>query len=344
MTSLKSYRLVRLAKCPIIALPANSRQMKLAGLRCYQASSIKRTIFNWGMRLATMMGVDMLLSEYIDSSLEPLLPFNFADWLNSIGKFLGEPLANAVVVWPPQRDRGRVYVHLLNPDLKSIAFIKLSLNGYNDQLLQAEANALTELRTIGLQKFYIPSVLQKGSFQNFSYLILEPIPFNAKPVNLSWNNFPFDCVKEYAGTEQILQGKQLKDILWWKNFWENIEPESAFSQEVLSLHNLPLRVCRVHGDLIPANMVLVNSQLWIFDWEQSCTDGPKMTDEIIFFLAINQRQILSNPILGLRSFAARFLSQSSQEHRWNVVIALAFLHGAKMSAATKLVGHWDKLN
>ncbi len=337
------YRLVRLAECPIIALPANARQMKLAGLRCYQASTIRRIIFSWGMRLAIVTGADMLLSKYVDSSLERLLPFDFASWLDSICEFLGEPLAKAVVVWPPQRNRGRVYVHLLGPDTKPLAFIKLSLNAYNDQLLLAEANALVELEAIGLHKFRIPSVLQVGSFENHSYLIFQPLPVDAKPVNASWDTFPYQCIREYAGPDQLLYGEQLRELVWWQRFWEVTQAESAFAQEVRHLQELPLRVCRVHGDLTGANIAWVDGQLWIFDWEESCTQAPHMTDEIAFFFGLNQRQFLSNPLLGLRALTARYLSQSSQEHRWNVVMALAFLHGAKMSVATALVSHWDKL-
>ncbi|MBW4575255.1 MAG: hypothetical protein KME08_08220 [Aphanothece sp. CMT-3BRIN-NPC111] len=307
----KGYCLIRLAKFPIIALPANSRRMKLAGLHCYQATSIKRTIFSWGMHLAIMTGIDKLLSEYVDSSLEPLLPFNFASWLDSVCEFLGEPSANAVVIWPSKRDRGRVYVHLLGCDAKPLAFIKLSLDAYTDRLLLAEANTLADLKAMGLEKFRIPSVLQQGSFQNHSYLSFQHIPVEAKPVNTSWDNFPAQCIQEYAGPDQFVYGEQLRKLPWWQRFWKVTEAESAFAQEVRDLQDLPLRVRRVHGDLVPANMVSVKDQLWIFDWEESCTHAPYMTDEIVFFLALNQRQILSNPVFGLRALAARYLSESS---------------------------------
>ena len=346
ITPSNGYLLVCFGGRPIMALPANSRQMKLAGISCYRNQTIRRAIFSWGMRLATMTGADILLFEHVDSSLEPLLPFNFADLLDSLRESLGNPSARAVIVWPPQPDRGRVYVHLLGLDGQLLAFVKLSLDTYNDDCLLREARTLDTLRAVGLQTFRVPSVIKAGFFHKHRYLILQPIPTDAKPVKVSLDAFPTQCVKEYAGATRIVDSEQLKEFIWWQRFWEVTKAESSFAQEVRYFQKSPLRVCRVHGDLGIINMMRVNGQLWIFDWEESCDRAPHMTDEIVFFLILNQRKFIAKPFVGLRAFTKRYLSGASQEYRQDVVMALAFLYGVNwnLMVMKKLVHYWDKLN
>ena len=338
------YLLYRFARKPVIAVPASSQKLKLAGLKCYRGITIRRASFAWMARLLTRLRVDRLLTRPVDSSLSSLLPFSFQDWLDTLRKSMGAPSAEAVIVWPPQSDRGRIYIHLLDANARPLAFVKLALDTLNDEYLRSEAQTIEKLKALRLTSFRIPSLIKIGKWNGHCYCVFEPIPTDAKPVQSSWSSFPRDCVREYAGPVRTIGRQQLTKLDWWKNFWDVTPPESAFAQDVRKAQEQPIRVCRAHGDLGVMNMIGVDDQILIFDWEECCDDAPILTDELMFFLVLNQREFLAKPVVGLRKLNERYLSGASAQRRCDVVMALAFIRASDKPVATKILYNWEDLS
>ena len=337
------YLLFRFARKPVIAVPDSSQKVKLAGLKCYRGITIRRASFAWMTRLLTRLRIDWLLTQPVDSSLSSLLPFNFHDWLDTFRQTMGAPSAEAVIVWPPQSDRGRIYVHLIDANARPLAFVKLALDALNDEFLVSEAQTIEKLRALQLKSFYIPSLIETGKWNGHYYCVFEPIPPDAKPVQSSWSSFPRDCIKEYAGQVRIIDLQQLTELNWWKNFWRKMSPESAFAQDVRMAQGHSIRVCRAHGDLGTMNMIRVDDQILIFDWEECCDDAPLLTDELMFFLVLNQRKFLAKPHAGLRELNQRYLSGASAQRRCDVIMALAFIRASDKPVATKILYNWESL-
>ena len=338
------YLLFRFARKPVIAVPDSSQKVKLAGLKCYRGITIRRASFAWMTRLLTRLRVDRLLTQPLDSSLSSLLPFNFQDWLDTLRQTMGAPSAEAVIVWPPQSDRGRIYVHLLDANARPLAFVKLSLDALNDDFLRNEAQTIEKLKALQLTSFHIPSLMETGKWNGHYYCVFEPIATDAKSVQSSWSSFPRDCVKEYAGQVRIIGVQQLTELDWWKSFWKVTSPESAFAQDVRIAQGHPIRVCRAHGDLGTMNMLRVDDQILIFDWEECCDDAPILTDELMFFLVLNQRKFLAKPVVGLRELNQRYLSGASAQRRCDVIMALTFIRASDKLVATKILYNWESLN
>jgi len=338
------YLLFRFARKPVIAVPDSSQKVKLAGLKCYRGITIRRASFAWMTRLLTRLRVDRLLTQPLDSSLSSLLPFNFQDWLDTLRQTMGAPSAEAVIIWPPQSDRGRIYVHLLDANARPLAFVKLSLDALNDDFLRNEAQTIEKLKALQLTSFHIPSLMETGKWNGHYYCVFEPIATDAKSVQSSWSSFPRDCVKEYAGQVRIIGLQQLTELNWWKNFWDVTPPESAFAQDVRMAQGHPIRVCRAHGDLGTMNMLRVDDQILIFDWEECCDDAPILTDELMFFLVLNQRKFLAKPVVGLRELNQRYLSGASAQRRCDVIMALTFIRASDKLVATKILYNWESLN
>jgi aminoglycoside phosphotransferase family enzyme len=121
-------------------------------------------------------------------------------------------------------------------------------------------------------------------------------------------------------------------------------PESAFAQDVRMAQGHPIRVCRAHGDLGIMNMIRVDDQILIFDWEEFCDDAPILTDELMFFLVLNQREFLAKPAIGLRELNQRYLSGANAQRRCDVIMALAFIRASDKPVATKILDNWERKN
>ena len=84
-------------------------------------------------------------------------------------------------------------------------------------------------------------------------------------------------------------------------------------------------------------------RLWIFDWEESRSDAPVLTDEVTFFMSLYHARVLADPIEGLRLLAKRFLDGADDARRRDVMMALAFRDAIGIEAATLLIRNWSEL-
>ena len=350
------YRISRLGGSPVFAIPVARRRVRLAAARRFQADSWKRAAFQRAIRGAIVAGVDRWLWPAADgpfddsadkeSTHKKSVKFNFSGWLNDLRGVLEEPTAVAAVVWPPQADRGRVYVHLLAASGDPVAFAKISFDAANDHCLNVEAETLRQLQSLSLSQCHPPALLAESTHNGHRYVVVEPLPENARPVEQSWRSYPSDCVVQYAGQHERLTAEKVADLDWWKAYQHGSSVGTdAFRQELNNAIQDGLDVCRVHGDLGPGNLVLESNprRLWLFDWENSHPRGPKLTDRVNFFIAISQATILSDPIRGLRELAAHFFSADPRFARKDVLAALAYLHTVDIRGATALIQQWDRL-
>lgn len=338
------YYLFRFWKRPIIALPAtSSKHIKLIGISCFRNLTIKKALFSWAVRFFVVVGADLLLTEFVDPNQTPLLPYYFADWLDALRESLDMKSSQAVIIWPNHQDRGRVYVHLFSIAAHKQAFVKLSFNDYNDNCFLREFTTIETLSQHQIKTFSLPSIIQSGKYNNHRYLVFKQIPNAARPIKACLTSFPTECVREYGGLPYDIESQYLQTLEWWQNFWDLVNPELEFAKIVLSYKETPLRVCQVHGDLGLANMIWINNKLLIFDWETSDCHAPYLTDEISFYLHINQRYFEKKAHIGLRMFYHQYLLGRCQIYQHDIVMALAFLYSKKLSAAQKLVHYWHSL-
>ena len=120
---------------------------------------------------------------------------------------------------------------------------------------------------------------------------------------------------------------------------ENINPDSPFHRELIQLMGDSAAVRRVHGDFSPHNMILSDGKVWLFDWEEYSDAGPCRTDEIRFELALRMKPILASPARQAELFAQRH--GRGRDPAWpDAMLALAFLHGARVMEARALIDHW----
>lgn len=338
------YRVFRLGGRPIFAAPASPRGLRLAGLARFQPFTPRRAAYQRLMRLSMLLGVDRLLSIEAASPIAGPIAFEFAAWLERVREDLNQGDLAAVVFWPPQRDRGRVYVHLFNANTRPVGFAKLSFDEANDAALRNESRTLAELSAMNLRRCRVPSVLSAGRAQGHEYLIVEPVPATARPIADGPDNYPRQSVDEFAGQPRAMRGAELSRLSWWPRFLARVDESCRpFVDELMQLTAGGFSVRRAHGDFGHANLLHADGTLWILDWEESCADAPAATDEISFRLAMKTRRFLADPIGSAADFAHIHLAGQSSQRRIDVMLALAFRLGVGMQDAAVIIRNWNQL-
>lgn len=336
------YRVYFFGGRPVVAAPNTPRRLRRAALRHYPAETRRRWFFKQGLQAAAALGVDGLLSKRVNALPFPKR-FDLIGWIEEVGQRLGRTGLHASVVWPPPaRSTTRVYVHLLDSGGNRVAFAKISFDAENDDRLQNEIDALAKLSAVKHPGFAAPAVLACGEHDQHRYLVTQSLPPNVRQPSWSWELIKQSVVDHYAGAVRMLGSSEVEGLDWWKRFRATTESRAVFVQELIGLGIDEVQVCQAHGDLTPHNLVCAGDEIWLFDWEEWNESAPRLTDEIRFYLAVHQSGVLSDPGRGAIDFARDFQLDSMPKRR-DVMMALAFLHAAKISPASKIVEHWERI-
>ena len=297
-----------------------------------------------------LLGLDGLFSTTATSPIDQDNGHDFQCWLEQVRSELGVADAEGVVFWHPKFEktvaekRRRVTIHLFDNALKPIGFAKVSFDDGNDRRLEAEARALHKLEAQGVKRFRYPKVLSLSKAGEHVYLIVEPLPETALPVALCPEAFPEQAVAEYAGPARHVPGDEVRHLSWWQKYEEAVDTSCTdFVEELSSRIQDGVEVCRAHGDMQPSNVNSDGGDVWIFDGEDCCHDAPCMSDAVDFYMMPNFRKTLANPIVQLRRFADRFLSDANTRVRLAVMLALAFRSTVCPEDAKLFMQHWNQI-
>ncbi|MDH3512848.1 MAG: aminoglycoside phosphotransferase family protein [Gammaproteobacteria bacterium] len=298
------------------------------------------------MELAIRLGVDRLLGTTVDQPVGPEDGFQFNGWLNQVRGALEDDRASAVVFWPPQTSRRRIYVHLFDASQKPIGFAKISFGDEDDRLLMREADILVQQTEAGVRSFRVPRVLAVGETDaGHQWLVTAPLPERTRPIGRHYNAYPDQIVAALSGEHRLVPHTEMTALSWWPEDLVTNGPEvTEFGHELEALvANEGVKVCRVHGDFGLQNMVIDRGGTrWVFDWEQSRPDGPVMADQVSFFLALDPARTSADPLSALRRFHEQFLKKASPQRRCQIMMALAFRHATGALDAGLFINNWAK--
>lgn len=323
------YKVYSILGRRILAVPDTPREYSILGWQRYHPRTLKRATIRTFMQFVSRLSLDRAFYRVVPDPLDNGALLSFEDWLEKVQIDMGQPITLPVIMWPPQKNRGRVYVHLFDKNRIPLGFAKISLDYHNAELLRNEMCVLNLLSKRIELTCHTPITIAEGKCKGNQYLILEPLPIDYKSIPLTLESYPEKHVNEIGGLVRVAKFSEVESFPWWQQFSKisNTCEHRYYVREELrnlitSLDGLP--VWRVHGDLRPANLVTSKDQLWIFDWEFSSETGPVLTDKIGFDLAIHAKKIIVRPDSVLKLFNARYLFDSSYENKRDVLAALAF--------------------
>ncbi len=331
---------------PVFAVPSHSRSARLAGIARYQPVSLKRSIYRSVMQAAIFIGVDRFLCSRVENPVINHQDFDFSSWLQRVEEKLNISGLVASVFWPPQVERGRIYVHLFDSKNTPVGFAKISFADSDDASLANEAQRLKEFADSGLSSFRVPRVIdfQPGSPDQHAVLLVEPIPVNAKPLKAQFSSFPTQCIDEIHGQHADLGDPELESLPWWNHYLQlrdTLNPK--FVDELGKTHTEQSPCYRIHGDFGIPNIVKEPAgELWVFDWEECCDMGPILTDELSFFWSTHRPKSPSDRQIFLARFKEHFLSNDDPRHRINVMLAVAFYSTVNPQRADLIISNWDQ--
>lgn len=328
----------------ILAYPDAPATVRKQAVKRYRATTFRRFLVRQSAISAVACHLDKVFfaKEELFSDTCPLI--NFDDWLDYVNRdILMDPTLYPVILWPPHDDRGRIYVHFVSPRGEPRAFAKFSLDDTNNRELAAESGMLASFQANCPRTFHVPDLLENGEFESKRFMIVGAIPDSAKTAPSRFEWFPRDVIDELRSMVpmRICAGSSVEALPWWNRFRGLGESYWPFAAYLSSLPERLFRLTRVHGDFGPANIMTDGKKLWIVDWEQSTDLGPWLADEISFYLALNRKRILRSPFAARRAFACRYLGSDETGNGCDPLMALAFLAGAGLDTAQRLVQGWD---
>lgn len=329
-----------------MATPDQPGPLRLVALGLLHPVSRRRRAYQRALELAMRLGIDGLLSRRVD---EPIDGLRIDHLLHELGSMLDRPDLDAVVFWPPETGRGRVYLHLLErtPEhgCRPVGFAKISLDEFNDTRLDHEAAVLAELSRHRSAALYVPPVLARGEFAGHRVVVTEPLPPDARPIPRRLDAFPAACVEAFAGEPRPVGGDGLPSLSWWPAYRQHLDGAGeVFDVQLRRLAAGGFAVRRAHGDFGPSNIFETAGGPWVLDWEESAADAPMLADEITFDLGVNARRIAGDPVRALREFAQRRLRRADDSGRREILMALAFRAAVGPRDARLFIRHWGTLS
>lgn len=327
-----TYRVYRLGGRPIFAVPNGPHSVRLAGLKCFQPHTGRRSLYRRVMSFTIHARLDSLLSVRTTNPVDGT-DFDFDRWVELVGDTMGLDGVIATVIWPPQRDRGRFYVHLFDRNLNHVGFAKVSLDSDNDVLLDREAVTLQELSDLRLRACRVPRVFASDLFAGHVFLVMEALPMEAVPFSPA-TPFPDRCVGEFAGDVTLIEVSQRTSLSWWTNVLSESVDEALLNEIDRLGTDFQVRISRAHGDFGLANLAVVAGQLWVFDWETSVHDAPSNVDALAFELDVLCRQLRARAAEERVALEDRYLTEVDPEIRPEGAFALAYLRMVRRSGFT----------
>lgn len=334
----KKYIIFKYKSRNIISIPYYNKIIRNNGYKFYLGSTIRKKIIRIIIRLLTKFRLEYIISYQSETPIPNHKNFEFETWLDKIKDDLNVHNLYAVVNFPSQIYRHRVYVNLLNEYGNSVAFAKLSLDDKNNIDLLNESKNIHELNKNRFS-FSMPNILIHDSFCGCEYLIFESFPIDSLLKDGKWETFKFYSNELYKYINEV---KCISNLSWWDDFLNNatIKNKEFFLDDISLLNNNLIETCLVHGDLHRGNTCLIENKVLLFDWESSCIDAPIMTDEIVFFLAEHQRMVSYNPKKVAIKIREHFIKGKDKITKLNVGMALAFLSTTKRQDAKDMIYYW----
>lgn len=324
---------------PVLAVGKTPRRLRRAAARHYPAHTWRRKAFKSVLRLSVFLGADGKLGS--DTPMPRLSGIDLHDCLDRITRLLETDRANAVFTFPSQDDRGRLYVTLFNEDCALIGFAKIASPDGEPGLLEAEAKTLTEVAALPGRSYLVPSLIALESVGSCHVLLSEPLPAAAQPYPCDDRAAPAFRV---SPSRQRIEPRAFESLSWWPALQTELTQDyAAFAKALERYREHGLNVGRSHGDLTSANIVSVDRDVWIYDWEQSQPDAPDSTDAIGYFLGCRSRQAAAAPQQVMEDVRQRFFLDRSDVEQADAAFSLAYRLSYRCDDARGILKYWEPI-
>lgn len=298
-TVVREFLLLPSRRQPSLALPTAGAGVAAAALRKYsqgvgRVERLARTVASGALRVP---GVHATLRRVAPDRLRVSAPTDPP--VDSIERHLGEILGEeevvvSLTVGPPRANRKPI-LQVLRPDGQTLAFVKVGTSAVSQALVRGEADALTELWSVGRppERLRFPRVLDHGQWRGLDILVLTPV----HPTSPRWRRqaVPTAAMRELAGWLGTSR-RALATSEAWKLAQatpaELADPVLAaeFDRIVVAAGerygDVELTLGSWHGDWTPWNMAWDGARVLLWDFERFATGVPVGFDLVHYTLQV----------------------------------------------------------
>lgn len=219
-----------------------------------------------------------------------------------------------VFYFPPQENRKKAAVVLLDSGGQRVAFARIAMDAAARSALAREVEAVSLLDTLDIKSFAFPRLIGRGSGGGVDFTVFVPV-IEGDRGPMSWR-----CTLEAALMElreKTSHRRRLPQDFWLvpgtDDVWRRVEGFCREREPVSGYIH-----CVVHGDLAPWNARMVGRKLALLDWEESVASAPCLVDKVNFILSWQ----LEGARNGLRACAATLRRAMTDGERSDLALAL----------------------
>jgi hypothetical protein len=322
---------------PVIAIPDGPRAVRAAAIRTLHPVSLRRGALRVALNATATTRTLSLMGQKPGPDKDAQLAEDTQEWLES-GVFQPPGRLFTVLAWPPQQDRGRAYIHVLDERGSSVGFAKMAFDARNNEQLAREAAIVSTLPPEGLSGLRAPRLLDRRYIRGRLVTTYEAVPTPPMWRTHAGPNLPDKVVKWCSREVSTMSASDLEGLSWWRPPVVREDGTHGFYRE-LTGYPRGITVARVHGDLSPNNCLRVGGYTWVVDWEEAAEDGPICTDIVSFFLSRNYRALRRDPEHWRKVLDSK-AAQLSGYPRQELMAAVAFRHQRGFRDARLIIERW----
>ncbi|MCK4870200.1 MAG: hypothetical protein KAS93_03730 [Gammaproteobacteria bacterium] len=309
---------------------------KLTALRYYRANTVSRFIVKLVMYCLVIFRLDGLLfcgqAKYdkICGKLNELFPDGY-------GFF---------VIFPSEKDRARVYIHVIDECGKRILFCKVALDDLNRRLIRNEKDALLLLAERESLPFLLPRVEFCKESEGMLFLCTQSMPSGSRLYS-QCREMPVLFVPFITRNMVNVSFAKLAELEWYK-VYSNTAKSNVYASFRIALQSLlellpehRFSLACAHGDFGSENIFLVRDDFYIIDWERFNEQAPIKTDEVGWWLGKHHQLIKRLPDQGVKLFKSTFLDTDDLTCKVGYMLALVYMCSVGFNVAVLLVVNWE---
>ena len=179
---------------------------------------------------------------------------------------------------------------VLSPSGQILGYVKIGATSFAIERIKHEAKILNELaNTLRTSNVFIPRCIFEGELGNTYMMIQTPPPFIGKAAPPDFNELYAKVLNNLTEITKIKKKFQSSEFV--KNLKQKINIYFLPYRNTLKSGLLLLENCLgdkeiyfsiSHGDFVPWNMLWKDDQVFLYDWESSCSEAPVGIDFMHF--------------------------------------------------------------
>lgn len=305
-------------------IPTSGGRVSAAAMAMFQPMSFPASLMKAGVTLAARLGVPSGWSSgRLRLATLPELPGKHPAGLAHCAYFTGTA--------GPHR---KTAIQLMAENGGILGYAKVSRRALVKPHLAREAKILARIDRLALSTVDVPTVLafDSGSAVRPSVLVTDSRKTIATKsgVRLGQAHFRFLCelaarTRRTGATSVIEHIRSLSRDIRLPAAWVGRMLSGA---AIVSRFALSLPVSMAHGDFTPWNCIMLESRLYVFDWEYAAEDLPLGYDLVHYLLAIRHDDDPVAVISRLNQQVAALFSDLDLESVRTCILASLLFHAA----------------